>query len=52
MEVDKMVSFIVGVLVGGFLGVLIMCMCNVASKADEDMEKMTRQLKNKESDEE
>jgi uncharacterized membrane-anchored protein YhcB (DUF1043 family) len=45
-----MVSFIVGVLVGGFLGVLIMCMCNVASKADEDMEKMTRQLKNKESD--
>jgi uncharacterized membrane-anchored protein YhcB (DUF1043 family) len=47
-----MVSFIVGILVGGFLGVLIMCMCNVASKADEDMEKMTRQLKNKESDEE
>lgn len=45
-----MVSFIVGVLVGGFLGVLIMCMCYVASKADEDMEKMTRQLKNKESD--
>lgn len=45
-----MVSFIVGVLVGGFLGVLIMCMCNVASKADEDMEKMTRQLKNKKSD--
>lgn len=45
-----MVSFIVGVFVGGFLGVLIMCMCNVASKADEDMEKMTRQLKNKESD--
>ena len=45
-----MVSFIVGLLVGGFLGVLIMCMCNVASKADEDMEKMTRQLKNKESD--
>lgn len=47
-----MVSFIVGLLVGGFLGVLIMCMCNVASKADEDMEKMTRQLKNKESDKE
>lgn len=45
-----MVSFIVGVFVGGFLGVLIMCMCNVASKADEDMEKMTRHLKNKESD--
>lgn len=45
-----MVSFIVGVLVGGFLGILIMCMCNVASKADEDMEKMTGQLKNKESD--
>ena len=47
-----MVSFVVGLLVGGFLGVLIMCMCNVASKADEDMEKMTRQLKSKESDKE
>lgn len=47
-----MVSFIVGLLVGGFLGIVIMCMCNVASKADEDMEKMTRQLKNKESDKE
>lgn len=45
-----MVSFVVGVLVGGFLGVLIMCMCNLASKDDEDMEKMNRQLKNKESD--
>lgn len=47
-----MVSFIVGLLVGGFLGIVIMCMCHVASKADEDMEKMTRQLKNKESDKE
>lgn len=47
-----MVSFVVGLLVGGFLGVLIMCMCNVASKADEDMKKINGQLKNKESDKE
>lgn len=45
-----MISFFVGLLIGGACGVFIMCMCNVASKADEDMEKMTRQLKNKESD--
>ena len=47
-----MISFLVGLLIGGACGVFIMCMCNVASKADEDMEKMTRQLKNKESDKE
>ena len=35
-----MIGFIIGLFVGAFLGVMIMCLCNVASKADEDMKKM------------
>lgn len=42
-----MVGFIIGLFVGTFLGVLIMCLCNVASRADDDMEKMLK-TKNKE----
>ena len=47
-----MISFFVGLLIGGVCGVFIMCMCNVASKADEDMERMSKQLKDKNSDKE
>lgn len=39
-EVIKMLNFFIGLILGTFLGVLIMCLCNVASKADDDMEKM------------
>lgn len=35
-----MIGFIIGLVVGTFLGVLIMCLCSVASKADDEMEKM------------
>lgn len=42
-----MVGFIIGLFVGIFLGVLIMCLCNVASRTDDDMEKMLK-TKNKE----
>ena len=35
-----MVGFIIGLFVGGFLGVLVMCLCNVASRADNNMEQM------------
>ena len=35
-----MIGFIIGLFVGTFFGVLIMCLCNVASSADEEMEKM------------
>ena len=35
-----MIGFIIGLLIGGFLGVFVMCLCNVASRADDDMEKM------------
>lgn len=37
-----MIGFIIGLFVGTFLGVLIMCRCNVASRADDDMEKMLK----------
>lgn len=47
-----MISFIVGLLIGGACGVFIMCMCNVASKADEDMERISKQLNDKNSDKE
>ncbi len=38
-----MIGFIIGLFVGGFLGVFIMCLCNVASRADDEMEKMNIQ---------
>lgn len=34
----KMIGFIIGLFVGAFIGVLVMCLCNVASKADKNME--------------
>jgi len=33
-----MIGFIIGLFLGAFIGVTVMCMCNVASKADRDME--------------
>ena len=29
-----MIGFIIGLFVGGFLGVFVMCLCNMASRAD------------------
>ena len=37
---SQMIGFIVGLFVGAFLGVVVMCCCFVASKADDEMEKM------------
>ncbi len=31
-----MVGFIIGLFVGGFLVVFVMCLCNVASRADNN----------------
>lgn len=45
-----MIGFIIGLFVGAFLGVMIMCLCNVASRADEEMEKM--EIENKKGDNE
>lgn len=35
-----MIGFIIGLFVGGFLGVFIMCLSNVASRADNSIEQM------------
>lgn len=37
-----MIGFIIGMFVGGFLGVFIMCLCNVALRADDEMEKICK----------
>ena len=36
-----MIGFIIGLFVGGFLGVCVMCLCNVASRADNNIERMS-----------
>lgn len=33
-----MLGFIIGLFLGAFIGVCVMCLCNAASKADEQME--------------
>lgn len=33
-----MLGFIIGLFVGAFIGVCVMCLCNAAAKADEQME--------------
>lgn len=35
-----MIGFIIGLFVGAFLGVVVMCCCFVASKADDEIEQM------------
>lgn len=35
-----MLGFIIGLFAGGFLGVFVMCLCNVASRADNNIEQM------------
>lgn len=41
-----MVSFVVGLVVGAFIGVAFMCIFAVASRVDGDMEKLSK-VKNK-----
>ena len=33
-----MIGFIIGAMVGGCVGVVVMCLCRVASDADRNME--------------
>lgn len=35
-----MIGFIIGLFVGALLGVVVMCCCYVASKADDEIERM------------
>lgn len=36
-----MIGFIIGLFLGAFIGVAVMCLCNVVSKADKYMEEHT-----------
>ena len=42
-----MIGFIIGLFVGAFLGVVVMCCCFVASRADEKMEQMQAEANDK-----
>ena len=44
-----MIGFIIGMFVGGFLGVFVMCLCNVASRADNNIERMNDNERKEES---
>lgn len=44
-----MIGFIKGLFVGAFIGVAVMCFCNAASNADENMEKLI-EIENREDD--
>ena len=45
-----MIGFFIGLFVGGFFGVVIMCCLNIASEADDQMER--EQKSSSESDDE
>ena len=44
-----MIGFIIGMFVGAFIGVALMCLCNVASSSDEDMKKLN-EIENRKDD--
>jgi uncharacterized membrane-anchored protein YhcB (DUF1043 family) len=41
-----MIGFIIGLFIGAFLGVLVMCLCNISSRADDEMEKLNNRKTN------
>ena len=45
-----MIGFIIGLFVGAFLGVVVMCCCFVASKADNEMEQIENEPTNENED--
>ena len=42
-----MIGFIIGLFVGAFIGVALMCLCNAASSADKNMENLNEPEKGK-----
>ncbi len=44
-----MIGFIIGLFIGAFIGVTLMCLCNAASSADKNMEKLN-EIENREDD--
>ena len=45
-----MIGFIIGLFAGAFLGVVVMCCCFVASKADDEMEQIENEQTNENED--
>ncbi len=45
-----MIGFIIGLFIGAFLGVVVMCCCFAASKADDEMERMDNQTNDEKTD--
>ena len=45
-----MIGFIIGLFVGAILGVVVMCCCFVASKADDKIEQMENESNNEKED--
>lgn len=44
-----MIGLIIGLFVSAFIGVALMCLCNAASSADQNMEKLN-ELENRKDD--
>lgn len=44
---QKKIGFIIGLFVDAFIGVALMCLCNAASNADKNMEKLNELEKGK-----
>ncbi len=42
-----MIGFIIGLFLGAFIGVAVMCLCNIASKTDRNMENCKSAEENK-----
>lgn len=47
----SMLYFIIGLFIGAFIGVILMCFCNVASNSDEELDKIHKQNDKNESEE-
>lgn len=45
-----MIGFIIGLFVGALLGVVVMCCCYVASKADDEIERIDNKQTNDKED--
>ncbi len=46
-----MLFFIIGLFVGAFIGIVLMCFCNIASNSDEELDKIHKQNDKNESEE-
>ena len=38
-----MIYFIIGLFIGAFIGIILMCFCNIASNSDKELNKIHKQ---------